>query len=894
MNAADETKALPHTVQASELPWSVAFLQRAFRLRQRLALLRLAMLYGALCASIAAAGLLWRSTLEGGVGLQRAPVRAGAPGAQPPFAGINIAIDAYAPEQLALRLRELRAAGFGWVRFHLAWRAMEPAPGQMTWDVADRVLEQVVSADLEPVIVLVGAPDWALSELDRSNGVHTGPPVDFTDFARFAESFARRYGDRVRYYQIWDEPNIAPNWGYRHINPVEYAQMLHTVAPAIRQVDPDAVILAAALAPTVDRGHLAIDEMFYLRRMIAAGAAPFFDVVAIQPFGFGYAATDPRQRPEILNFSRAAQIRRVLVDSGLGGKPIWAVRFGWNRMFNSPWGTVTPQAQARYAHDALERAWNEWPWLRAMGWVIDRPAEVPNMPAWGFALTDPVGTPAPVYTALRAWLQTPRSRPDIGEVTIPVVEWAVLLIVVALAGWRGLVAAQVVDWRAGLQWWRCAPQWVHLLAWGGLAIVYYLATFPPLIGLCWLAAVWLCLAQPQVGLWLALALIPFYFQHKELELVNWVLTVPPAHALVMALLPAMIVAIRRSRRSSHSNLYWWELVPLLLLPLTLLSAVNVWDGPAFVRGAFDLVIAPLGGWLAVRTLTTNAEERSRALWALCMGGILTAFVGLVNWLRGQGAEVDGIQRLVGPHFSPNHTALYLERSVFVGLAGWALVSKRWRTVTAVALLGMATALVLTGSRSALFLAAPAGLATCTGFLLCRRPAFVRWLRMRRRLLLSTMVVLAALLTLILFWQQERLGNVQTIELRLTLWIAAFALWRDHFWVGVGPGSFFWTYPAYLPVSAVEVDQLHPHNVWLELVTTWGVLGLAWFVLCALALRRAIRNRLHGEVVGFWLTAGACAGLAAGLAHAQSDAFMLLADIAMWNAVAWGLATAPDP
>lgn len=852
------------------------------------------MLYVILCALFPVAGLLWRSSLEGGVGLERVPVRGDAPGAHPPFAGVNIALDAYTPEQLPVRLHELRSAGFGWVRFHLLWRTIEPAPGRMRWDVADRVLEQVADAGLEPVVVLAGTPGWALSELDRSAGVFTGPPADFADFARFAARFAQRYREQVRYYQIWDEPNIAPNWGRRHIHPVEYAQLLRAVAPAIRQADPDAVILAAALAPTVDRGHLAIDEIFYLQRMIAAGAAPFFDVVAIQPFGFGYGATDPRQQPDVLNFSRAALIRRVLVDSGLGSKPVWAVRFGWNRMFNSPWGTVTPQAQALYARNALERAWNEWPWLRAMGWVIDRPAEAPGMPAWGFALADPAGTTAPVYHTLKAWLQTPRQRPVVGKADVPLAEWSAWLLAAALVSWRGLAAVQRIDWRAGLRRWRCAPRWVHLLAWGGLAVIYHLATFPPLIGLCWMAAAWLCLAQPQVGLWLALMWIPFYFQHKELGWVDRVLTVPPAHALIMALVPAMIVAIRRSRRSGSAPLYWWELVPLLLLPLSLVSAVNAWNRSALLQGMLDLVIAPLGGWLAVRTLTSHAEERSRALWALCAGGMLTAFVGLVNWLRGQGAEVDGIQRLVGPHFSPNHTALYLERSVFVGLAGWVLVGKRWRMVVSAALLGIAAALVLTGSRGALFLAAPAGLATFAGFLLYRRPALVRWLRMRRRLLLLTVIALAALLALIFFWQRERLANVQTVELRLTLWMAAFALWRDHFWVGVGPGSFFWTYPAYLPVGAVEVDQLHPHNVWLELVTTWGVLGLAWFVLCVLALRRALQHRLRGEAGSFWPAAGACAGLAAGLAHAQSDAFMLLADIAMWNAVAWGLATAPDP
>jgi hypothetical protein len=118
------------------------------------------------------------------------------------------------------------------------------------------------------------------------------------------------------------------------------------------------------------------------------------------------------------------------------------------------------------------------------------------------------------------------------------------------------------------------------------------------------------------------------------------------------------------------------------------------------------------------------------------------------------------------------------------------------------------------------------------------------------------------------------------------------LWRQYFWVGVGPGGFFWSYPAHLSVGAVEVEQLHPHNVWLEVATTWGVGGIAWLVLSGVALVEALKQQRNTDSVVVWVVIGAVAGLAAGLAHAQTDTFMLLADLAAWNAVAWALATAP--
>src|SRR5690606_12247516 len=165
---------------------------------------------------------------------------------------------------LETRLAALRDAGFGWVRQRFDWREIEPAPGEFDWTEADRLVDAIAQAGLAPVAVLDGTPDWALAPADRIAQNGLAPPLDFAACARFAAAFAARYSDRIRYYQVWDEPNVAPHWGSRHINPVEYAWLLRTAAPAIRSSDADAVILTAALAPTVDRGHLAIDEVYFL------------------------------------------------------------------------------------------------------------------------------------------------------------------------------------------------------------------------------------------------------------------------------------------------------------------------------------------------------------------------------------------------------------------------------------------------------------------------------------------------------------------------------------------------------------------------------------------------------------------------------------------------------
>ncbi|MBW7886064.1 MAG: O-antigen ligase family protein, partial [Caldilineaceae bacterium] len=865
------------------------------RLRVTLAVLRLGLLFAILCALLVQAGLAWRWVLDSGLGLDRVLTQRAGPGSDIPFAGVTVQLQHDSPQRRAATLAELAAAGFGWVRQRVDWASVEPHPGDFAWSDTDELLDAVTQADLVPVVVLDGSPGWARAPQDRLPDNPLAPPADPAAFASFAAEFARRYGDKVRFYQIWDEPNIAPHWGARHIDPVAYAQLLRAAAATIRAVDPDAVIVVAALAPTADRGHAAIDEVYFLKRMIAAGASSAMDVIALQPFGFGDAPDNLRQGISILNFQRAAMLRRALIAAGLGDRPVWAVRYGWNRVLDSPWGTVTEEKQALYAVAALEWAWREWPWLAAMGWAIERPATPFHDPTWGFALTAPDGQPTPLLSALRSWQtapdrQQPRRPRLSGQVpSTRLALWLVLLAGTLAALWRAVAAGRIVPWRSWLARYRRAPPAVRWGSWAVLLLTYHVATWPPLLALCWLGAIFLCLADPETGLWLAMTLLPFYYWHKDLRLVNVVLAVPPAHALALCLVPATL--LRLPRRQFQMGFATG--IPVALLVISLFSLGTVWHWVAYGQGLLDLVVIPVLLWLEVRVLATTDRAQLRTALALLGGGLLVAIPGLAGWLAGDGIEVDGIRRLVGPHYSPNHTALYLLRTFFVAFGLGLTLSRRNRAWLAAAAGGVLWALILTGSRGALLLGLPAGAVVLAFLAVRRRPGIPRWLRGRPRLRYGLTLGIVIAVTAVMVLQWDRLLNEQTVFHRVDLWEAALALWREHMLAGVGPGGFFWNYPAYLPLgTAIESGQSHPHNVWLEVAITWGLPGVLWLLVAIFAAIRAVRRTMAAPSARFWLTVGLGAAFAAALAHAQSDTFMLLADLAGWNAVAWALITAP--
>ncbi len=52
------------------------------------------------------------------------------------------------------------------------------------------------------------------------------PPADFQDFVDYAVAVAERYQGRIQYYQVWNEPNLYPEWGDQTVNAEAYTDLL--------------------------------------------------------------------------------------------------------------------------------------------------------------------------------------------------------------------------------------------------------------------------------------------------------------------------------------------------------------------------------------------------------------------------------------------------------------------------------------------------------------------------------------------------------------------------------------------------------------------------------------------------------------------------------------------
>lgn len=331
-----------------------------------------------------------------------------------PFAverpGVNVELMQYGQPELASTLERISAANFRWIRQFAYWDEIEPRPGDFNWNAWDRAAAALRDASqLEPVVVLMNTPRWAQAERANASPTRTAPPRSLQDFASFCREFARRYGDAIDYYQVWDEPNLGAAWGGNDPRPAEYVALLAAARAAILSADPSATIIGAALAPTVEKAGRNISDIRYLEAMYAQGARELMDVVAGKPYGQFTSPLDRRVDEDLLNFSRIVALREIMIANGDGRKPLWASNFGWNALPSdwqgdaSIWGEVTESEQIEYTLLALDRVHRELPWIGPLFLHHWQPAAPAESAQWGFALLRPDGSASPLLEALKAY-----------------------------------------------------------------------------------------------------------------------------------------------------------------------------------------------------------------------------------------------------------------------------------------------------------------------------------------------------------------------------------------------------------------------------------------------------------------------------------------------------------
>lgn len=290
--------------------------------------------------------------------------------------------DAYAPSQVAQQVSLAQSIRAAIIRIDIHWAWIEPtAPGPASWNQSqierlDAFLAAMATRKIDVLATVMEAPCWASTDPNKNCATLSYdwryPPRDPQEYATFVGELVKRYKGQIRFWEIWNEPNLVGFW--HEPNPAAYTALVKAAYPTIKALDPTAVVVAGALAPCDGTPSCAYSALGYLEAMYAAGARGFFDKLSYHPYTDGHPPTWYDAGWPMYSFaSSVPAIRQVMQRHG-DPSPIWLTEVGWTTVPGDRcadcWTEALPVSEAEQAAYLAEAVaiTRSWPYVEALLW----------------------------------------------------------------------------------------------------------------------------------------------------------------------------------------------------------------------------------------------------------------------------------------------------------------------------------------------------------------------------------------------------------------------------------------------------------------------------------------------------------------------------------------------
>jgi len=185
------------------------------------------------------------------------------------IAGIVHAGQTNTPEEYAL----LDRLGAHWLLATFYWSRIERTNNQWDFDYYDQFVDTAKAARKKIIGILAYDVPWIHHDGKSHDYI---PPDTMRFFLDYARQTAAHFRGRVDAWCIWNEPNLRQFWtGSKN----EFFELTRQTADALREVDPDVILLGGAL----NRGIFGFPTA-YIRGLFESGAMEKIDALAVHPY----------------------------------------------------------------------------------------------------------------------------------------------------------------------------------------------------------------------------------------------------------------------------------------------------------------------------------------------------------------------------------------------------------------------------------------------------------------------------------------------------------------------------------------------------------------------------------------------------------------------------------
>jgi len=355
---------------------------------------------------------------------------------------------------LATTMQGIASSGATWVRLGVDWPVAEWTEGTFNWAPSDRVAKAAIAVGLRVEFVVNG------SGQDVAGGASNVPPwaqtcsggcPDPSDFGSFTTAVAQHYSPMgIHTYEIWNEPNLASNWGPQ-VSPSGYTALLIQAYNAIKAVDPQSIVMSGGLSPAGNASDGSqMSPQTFLTDMYADGAGGHMDAVAVHPYCFPADPVDASTASWNLFYNLPNWIYQVMVAHGDGAKQVWLTEFGVPTGTDVAGGAVSEQTQAQQITDAFN-AVKQWAWAGPIFYYNWQDGTDPTSIYDNFGLVTSTFAPKPALSAFSAGAALLTGGSSTGTTPAPSVPAAPTNLVASVSGstvslsWSNPSGAQSVN-----------------------------------------------------------------------------------------------------------------------------------------------------------------------------------------------------------------------------------------------------------------------------------------------------------------------------------------------------------------------------------------------------------------------------------------------------------------
>jgi len=201
----------------------------------------------------------------------------------------------------------MKEAGVGWVRMDFLWQDIEQKEGKLVFDKYDQVVDLLTKNGIHILGILDYSVEWA-----AACKTWNCPPENNGLFVKYAVMVIMRYKDRIKHWEVWNEPDSGVYWSAQD-GLKSYCALLKDVYTAAKIADPDCKILNGGLA----LGLSSINNLY------DKGAKGYFDILNLHFF------ETPMHKGTIKGVAAYPKLaRKIMLRNGDGNKKIWITETG--------------------------------------------------------------------------------------------------------------------------------------------------------------------------------------------------------------------------------------------------------------------------------------------------------------------------------------------------------------------------------------------------------------------------------------------------------------------------------------------------------------------------------------------------------------------------------------